>query len=144
MWMKEVEEVVLDNMPLGDGSGRADGNTTCEDAYTYSTAPPMQNTYNNDSNKSGLNDQYNDTQAFDCSSNFANAIPPKQAPLTTYYDDASLQYLEQLFDEAPLEFVNTFPDELVPFIDPLYSPAGSNAGQQTSAALGGSNFFRPM
>lgn len=144
MWMKEVEEVVPDNMPLGDGSGRADGNTTYEDAYIYSTAPSMQNTYSNYSNNSGFNDQYNNTQASDCSSKFENVIPPNQAPLTTYYDDASLQSLEQLFDEAPLEFVNTFPDELIPFIDPLYSSAGSNAGQQTSAALGGSNFFPPM
>jgi len=145
MWMKEVEEVVLDNMPLSDGSGEADDNATLDESYAYPAALPMQTTYSNDSSNNGLSDQYHDTQAFDSPPSFDDAMHPSQAPLVAAdYDNAPLQSLEQFFDEAPLDFVNTFPDELIPFIDPLYSSAVYNLGQQTHAGLGGSDFFTRM
>lgn len=143
MWMKEVEEVVLDNVQLGDRDGRSDG-TTLDDTYPYPTATPMQTTYSNDSSESGFSDQYNNTQAFDCTPNFDDATSLSQAPPAISYDDPPLQSLEQFFDQAPLDFENSFPDELIPFIDPLYSSVVSNDGQQTYAGLGGSNFFPRM
>ncbi|KAI9865059.1 MAG: hypothetical protein M1830_006060, partial [Pleopsidium flavum] len=45
MWMKEVEEVVEENMPPRDDSGEDDGETILDEAYIYPAAPSMQTTY---------------------------------------------------------------------------------------------------
>ena len=142
MWMKEVEEVVLDNMSPGEESGRVEDNTTLDESYAYPAASAMQATYSNDSNNSGFSDQYDDAQAFECSLSFDDPmLLLNQAPLHPDYDNATLHSLEQSFDDATLEFVNTFPDEPLPFIDPLYFPPVSNDGQQHYAGLGGADFF---
>lgn len=142
MWMKEVEEVVLENMPPREDSCTDEDNTTLDDSYAYPLASPMQPTYSNDSsNSGGFSDQYTNTQAFDCSVNFDDALLPSQAPLPADYDNTPLHSLEHSFDGATLDFVNAFTDEPIPFIDPLYFPSVANDGQQPYAGLGVPNFF---
>ena len=141
MWMKEVEEVVVENMPpRDDDDDGVDDGTMLDESYTYLTAPPMQTTYSNASSDGSSAGQYNDTLAFDYNSSFHDAVLPPQASSDDNYDNAPMQLFHS-FDADQIDSVNAFHDEPSPFIDPLYFHSVSIAGQQPYAGLTGSNLF---
>jgi hypothetical protein len=122
MWMKEVEEVVEENMPPRDDSGGDDGDdgdTFLDESCGYLAAPPMQITYSNVSSDSSFNGQYDTTQAFDYSLSMNDAILPPSAPLQSTYDSVSMQLFEQHFDAGQLDTLNALDDEPSPFINPV-------------------------
>lgn len=144
MWMKEVEEVVEENMPPRDDSGGDDGDdgdTFLDESCGYLAAPPMQITYSNVSSDSSFNGQYDTTQAFDYSLSMNDAILPPSAPLQSTYDSVSMQLFEQHFDAGQLDTLNALDDEPSPFINPVYFSSFQNDGQQSYAGLDGSNLF---
>lgn len=143
MWMKEVEEVVEENMLPHDDSGGADVDSIPEELYGYPAAPAMQSTYSNVSSDGSFDGQYHTSQAFDFNLIANDVVVPPFVPLQPTFDSVSMQLLGQQLDTNQLDTSNAL-DEPSPFIDPLYFSSIHNDGQQSYAVIDGSNFFSEL